>query len=76
MFGILKVKKEGDLMAWIFAVSGLIILLVLIASIVVIQKGYAYKDNKDDIDLDYDEINQRIASEQVNKEDKTKGSQL
>lgn len=63
-------------MAWIFAVSGLIILLVLIASIVVIQKGYAYKDNKDDIDLDYDEINQRIASEQVNKEDKSKGSQL
>ena len=47
-------------MGWIFAVSGLIILLVLIASVVVIQKGYAYKDNKDDIVLDYDEINRRI----------------
>ncbi|EPE61980.1 hypothetical protein L479_01642 [Exiguobacterium sp. S17] len=48
-------------MGWIFAVSGLIILLVLIASVVVIQKGYAYKDNKDDIVLDYDEINRRIS---------------
>lgn len=56
-------------MAWIFAVSGLIILLVLIASIVVIQKGYAYKDNKDDIVLDYDEINRRIESDQ--KQEKT-----
>ncbi|MBQ6460168.1 MAG: YtzI protein [Exiguobacterium sp.] len=56
-------------MAWIFAVSGLIILLVLIASIVVIQKGYAYKDNKDDIVLDYDEINRRIEDDK--KRDKT-----
>ena len=51
-------------MAWLFAASGLIILLVLVASIVVIQKGYAYKDNKDDIVLDYDEINRRIEDEQ------------
>ncbi|MHC9160074.1 MULTISPECIES: YtzI protein [unclassified Exiguobacterium] len=56
-------------MVWIFAVSGLIILLVLIASIVVIQKGYAYKDNKDDIVLDYDEINRRIEDDK--KRDKT-----
>ncbi|MCA0980533.1 MULTISPECIES: YtzI protein [Exiguobacterium] len=61
-------------MAWIFAVSGLIILLVLIASIVVIQKGYAYKDNKDDIVLDYDEINRRIEDDQKReKTDKTEG---
>ena len=61
-------------MAWIFAVSGLIILLVLIASIVVIQKGYAYKDNKDDIVLDYDEINRRIEDAQKReKTDKTEG---
>ena len=61
-------------MAWIFAVSGLIILLVLIASIVVIQKGYAYKDNKDDIVLDYDEINRRIKDDQKReKTDKTEG---
>ncbi|MDA5559539.1 YtzI protein [Exiguobacterium sp. MMG028] len=61
-------------MAWIFAVSGLIILLVLIASIVVIQKGYAYKDNKDDIVLDYDEINRRIEDDQKrDKTDKTEG---
>ncbi|WP_214824099.1 YtzI protein [Exiguobacterium algae] len=59
-------------MAWLFAVSGLIILLVLVASIVVIQKGYAYKDNKDDIVLDYDEINRRIESEQEEK-DKPQG---
>lgn len=59
-------------MAWLFAVSGLIILLVLVASIVVIQKGYAYKDNKDDIVLDYDEINRRIESEQEEK-DKQQG---
>lgn len=55
-------------MGWLFAVSGLIILLVLIASIVVIQKGYGYKDNKDDIVLDYDEINRRITEQE--KEDK------
>lgn len=55
-------------MAWLFAVSGLIILLVLVASIVVIQKGYAYKDNKDDIILDYDEINRRIEKEQDKKD--------
>ncbi|MCM3278910.1 YtzI protein [Exiguobacterium sp. MER 193] len=61
-------------MAWIFAVSGLIILLVLIASIVVIQKGYAYKDNKDDIVLDYDEINRRIEDgKKRDKTDKTEG---
>ncbi|MGA9468001.1 MAG: YtzI protein [Exiguobacterium marinum] len=61
-------------MAWIFAVSGLIILLVLIASIVVIQKGYAYKDNKDDIVLDYDEINRRIESEKTQeKTDQSEG---
>lgn len=61
-------------MAWIFAVSGLIILLVLIASIVVIQKGYAYKDNKDDIVLDYDEINRRIEDNQKREmTDKTEG---
>ena len=61
-------------MAWIFAVSGLIILLVLIASIVVIQKGYAYKANKDDIVLDYDEINRRIESDSLQeKSDKTEG---
>ncbi|WP_214883204.1 MULTISPECIES: YtzI protein [unclassified Exiguobacterium] len=61
-------------MAWIFAVSGLIILLVLIASIVVIQKGYAYKDNKDDIVLDYDEINRRIESEKAQeKTDQSEG---
>ncbi|MCT4786903.1 YtzI protein [Exiguobacterium aestuarii] len=61
-------------MAWIFAVSGLIILLVLIASIVVIQKGYAYKDNKDDIVLDYDEINRRIEDDQKKETtDKTEG---
>ncbi|WP_214701900.1 MULTISPECIES: YtzI protein [unclassified Exiguobacterium] len=62
-------------MAWIFAVSGLIILLVLIASIVVIQKGYAYKDNKDDIVLDYDEINRRIESEKTQeKTDQSEGA--
>lgn len=56
-------------MGWLFAVSGLIILLVLIASVVVIQKGYAYKDNKDDIVLDYDEINRQILEkEQADKE--------
>jgi hypothetical protein len=61
-------------MAWIFAVSGLIILLVLIASIVVIQKGYAYKDNKDDIVLDYDAINRRIEDDKKReKTDKTEG---
>ena len=61
-------------MAWIFAVSGLIILLVLIASIVVIQKGYAYKDNKDDIVLDYDEINRRIEDDKKKgKTDQTEG---
>ncbi|WP_214741014.1 MULTISPECIES: YtzI protein [unclassified Exiguobacterium] len=61
-------------MAWIFAFCGLIILLVLIASIVVIQKGYAYKDNKDDIVLDYDEINRRIENDQKQeKTDKTEG---
>lgn len=47
-------------MAWIFAFSALIIGGVLIASIVVIKKGYAYKDNKDDFTVDYDEINRRI----------------
>ncbi|MBR2078218.1 MAG: YtzI protein [Exiguobacterium sp.] len=61
-------------MAWIFAVSGLIILLVLIASVVVIQKGYAYKDNKDDIVLDYDEINRRIEDDKRRKKtDQTEG---
>ena len=61
-------------MVWIFAVSGLIILLVLIASIVVIQKGYAYKDNKDDIVLDYDEINRRIEDDKKKgKTDQTEG---
>ncbi|MCC5893248.1 YtzI protein [Exiguobacterium sp.] len=58
-------------MGWLFAVSGLIILLVLIASVVVIQKGYAYKDNKDDIVLDYDEINRQIFErEQADKQDR------
>ncbi|MFN4213688.1 MULTISPECIES: YtzI protein [Exiguobacterium] len=58
-------------MGWLFAVSGLIILLVLIASVVVIQKGYAYKDNKDDIVLDYDEINRQILErEQADKQDR------
>lgn len=54
-------------MGWIFAVSGLIILLVLIASVVVIKKGYAYKDNKDDIVLDYDEINRKILENEQNE---------
>ncbi len=62
-------------MAWIFVVSGLIILLVLIASVVVIQKGYAYKDNKDDIVLDYDEINRRIEDDKKRKKtDQTEGT--
>lgn len=61
-------------MAWIFVVSGLIILLVLIASVVVIQKGYAYKDNKDDIVLDYDEINRHIEDDKKRKKtDQTEG---
>ena len=61
-------------MAWIFVVSGLIILLVLIASVVVIQKGYDYKDNKDDIVLDYDEINRRIEDDKKRKKtDQTEG---
>lgn len=56
-------------MFWLFLVSALIIILVLVASVVVINKGYAYKGNKDDIEIDYEAINRRILEETKNKTD-------
>ncbi|ACB60460.1 MULTISPECIES: YtzI protein [Exiguobacterium] len=46
---------------WLYVVSILIIVFVLVASILVISKGYGYKGNKDDIEIDYDEINRKLS---------------
>jgi len=48
---------------WLYVVSILIIVFVLVASIIVISKGYGYKGNKDDIEIDYDEINRKLRHE-------------
>lgn len=45
---------------WLYVVSILIIVFVLVASIIVISKGYGYKGNQDDIEIDYDEINRKL----------------